>query len=118
MQQSEPKMTPLKKQPTREYSSLWLVLCFVLIAGGLFLLLRGAEQLVTPAQQFLFPVGFALLVAGLVTLWLAMRLRILSADTGDDKWFYPCFAALLALVGMTLAYPAYSLSDIVVLFLN
>ncbi len=104
MQQSEPKMTPLKKQPTREYSSLWLVLCFVLIAGGLFMLLRGAEQLVTPAQQFLFPVGFALLVAGLVSLWLAMRLRILSADTGEDKWFYPCFAALLALVGMTLAY--------------
>ncbi|MBQ1211345.1 MAG: YfhO family protein [Clostridia bacterium] len=104
MQQPETKMTPLHTQPKAQRSPLWLALCFVLIAGGLFFLLKGAEQLVTPAQQFLFPVGFALLIAGLVTLWLAMKHGMLSADAGDDPWFYPCFAGLLALVGMTLAY--------------
>ncbi|MBQ3134180.1 MAG: YfhO family protein [Clostridia bacterium] len=95
---SLPQHLSLKKRRT-----LLLALFFLALFLPLFLILHSQPQLTTASQKFLYPVGFSLLIAGLATLWLGMRWRLISADD-SDKWFYPLLSALLALVGFCLAY--------------
>ena len=108
MPNTSPDQSPLvslhdrQKRRTRQYVLLGVF--FVALFVPLFLLTRSMEQLQTSAQQFLFPVGFSLLIAGLATMWLGMRTKVISAKADDDKWFFPLLSAILTLIVMCLAY--------------
>lgn len=108
MSNPSPDQSPLvtlhdrKNRRTRQY--VLLAVFFVALFVPLFLLTRSMEQLQSSAQQFLFPVGFSLLLAGLATMWLGMRTKLISAKADDDKWFFPLLSAILTLIAMCLAY--------------
>ena len=88
MPNTSPDQSPLvslhdrQKRRTRQYVLLGVF--FVALFVPLFLLTRSMEQLQTSAQQFLFPVGFSLLIAGLATMWLGMRTKVISAKADDE----------------------------------
>lgn len=85
-----------------------LILTFAALFAAVWLLasnaMKDASYTATEAQKLLYPYGLALLIAGLGTLWLGIQLRRFDHGEPVGRAFYPVLSALLALVGMSLAY--------------
>lgn len=80
-----------------------LAIVFLSLTCLLYLGFQEDKQLVTQNQKLLYSLGFGGLLAGLVTLLLAVQTEE-HAPAAKSKWFYPGMAGLLGLVCMALAY--------------
>lgn len=56
------------------------------------------------AQKLLYPCGLGLLLGGLSALWLGIRLKLMDTGAPVGRLFFPMLSALLAFIGMGLAY--------------
>ena len=88
--------------------SLLLVILFLVLAIFLYVFLRKDDTLTFEAQRILYPIGMALLLSALVTLWLAVQIN--PAEKKRRRgWFehtlmFPLLAGALAMVCTLLAY--------------
>ncbi len=80
-----------------------LAIVFLSLTCLLYLGFQEDKQLVTQNQKLLYSLGFGGLLAGLVTLLLAVQTEE-HAPAAKSKWFYPAMAGLLGLACMALAY--------------
>ncbi len=83
---------------------LGVLIFFGAIFYSVYSLTAKGSELATEAQQLIYPIGFAALVAGLAAVWLIKQLGLLGEDQPYSKFYFPVFSALLALVCMSLAY--------------
>lgn len=82
-----------------------LAIIFLIAALAAFMLLREDTGLSTTAQQWVYPIGMAGLLAALITLFLGIATQDPNKPEAARKaWFYPLMAGLLGLVCMSLAY--------------
>lgn len=114
---AEPAHTTMKKDAAMKKTSRFSISTFQLIKGcvlsiifliaalTVFVLLREDTGLTTTAQQWVYPLGMAGLLASLITLFLGVATQEPDKSAAARKaWFYPLMAGLLGLVCMTMAY--------------